>query len=317
MIGGAGRTRGAILSIAIVAVVALFSLVSRDYFSVTNFRTVLESMALVCVMGLGVTFVLTTGEIDISNGAMLSVPACVMAVLLRSGSDAFIAIGIALAVTVLLGFINGFFTIRVGLPSFITTLGVSGIAMGMSRIVTSSAPVPVKNDFILQLFGQDLLGVPKIILWMLLLLTIGYFLLHRTRFGKNLHCIGDNREAATLYGINVRRDVIIAFIVCSIFVFFGGMLQMGRSSYASPGAGESLVLNAIVASVIGGTSVQGGKGSMIGTFTGAIFLTLISSGLFMLATSPYITNITIGVIIIAVLTVNGLIEKRNLEWKRK
>lgn len=310
------KLRNGILYIAIITVAILFSIIAPGFFTVENLKAVLESMAVVCVMGLGVTFVLTIGEIDISNGAMLSVPACIMAVLLRAGAPLIISLGTGLISTLLLGFLNGFITIKVGLPSFITTLGVSGIAMGISRIVTASTPVAVQNELILNLFGKEMFGVPKIILWMFLLIVIGYFLLHKTRFGRNLHCIGDNREAAVLYGLNVRKNVIFAFVVCSIFVFIAGMLQLGRSSYAAPGAGETLVLNAIVASVIGGTSVQGGKGSIIGTFIGAIFLTLISNGLFMLATSPYITNIIIGFVIIVVLTANGLMEKREREINR-
>lgn len=310
------KLRNGMLYIAIITVAILFSIIAPGFFTVENLKAVLESMAVVCVMGLGVTFVLTIGEIDISNGAMLSVPACIMAVLLRAGAPLIISLGIGLISTLFLGFLNGFITIKVGLPSFITTLGVSGIAMGISRIVTASTPVAVKNELILNLFGKEMFGVPKIILWMFLLIVIGYFLLQKTRFGRNLHCIGDNREAAVLYGLNVRKNVIFAFVVCSIFVFVAGMLQLGRSSYAAPGAGETLVLNAIVASVIGGTSVQGGKSSIIGTFIGAIFLTLISNGLFMLATSPYITNIIIGFVIIVVLTANGLMEKREREINR-
>jgi ribose transport system permease protein len=307
------KLKNAILIIAILAVILLFSIITPQFLSLANLKAVLQSMSLLCILGLGATFVLTIGEIDISNGAMLSVPPCIMAVLLKMDVPLLVSLGIGFVVTLFLGYLNGVITIRIGLPSFVTTLGVSGIAMGLSRIITGSSPVAVHNDFILNLFGKELFGVPKIIFWMFILTGIGYFLLHKTKFGRNLHCIGDNREASILYGINVKKNIILAFVVCSIFVFFAGMLEVSRTSYASPGAGETLVLGSIVVSVIGGTSVLGGKGSIFGTFVGAIFLTLISNGLFMLALSPWVTNIIIGVVIIVVLTANGLLEKRERE----
>lgn len=310
------KLRNGIFYMANLMVIILFSILAPEFFSLANLKAVLESMALVCVLGLGVTFVLTTGEIDISNGALLSVTPCIMAVLLRAHIPLLISLGIGLIVTIILGYLNGVITVRIGLPSFITTLAVGGIAMGLTRIVTRSTPIQVQNDFIINFFGKELFGLPKIILWMFLLIIIGYFLLHKTQFGRNIHCIGDNREAAILYGINVRKNVILSFVVCSIFVFFAGMLAVGKSSYAAPGAGETLVLNAIVASVIGGTSVQGGKGNIIGTFFGSLFITLVSNGLFMLAFSPYVTNIIIGIVIIVVLTANGLMEKREREINR-
>lgn len=224
---------------------------------------------------------------------------------------------LALLSALLIGYLNGVVTTKIGIPSFITTLGTSGIAMGLSRIISGNTPVSVEDKFILSLFGKDLLGLPKIILWMILLTIIGYFLLHKTRFGRNLHCVGDNREAAYLYGINVKRTIILAFVVCSIYVFFAGMLMIGKTSFATPGEGESLVLDAIVAPVIGGTSIRGGKGSIIGTFIGALFLAIVSSGLFYLAFPSWTTNILIGTIIIIVLTISSLIDKWQKEMECK
>lgn len=311
------KLRSGIMYIAIAVIVILFSLTIPGFFSLANALAVLTSMAVICVMGLGVTFVLTAGEIDISTGAILSLPSCIMAVLLRAGFPLMAALVIALAVTLILGFLNGLITVRIGLPSFITTLGISGLAMGMTRTVTSNTPVKVQNKLILNVFGNELFGIPLIILWMILLTAVAYFILHKTKFGRSIHCVGDNREAALLYGINVKRTIISAFVVCVIFCIFAGFLQLGRSTYASAGIGESLVLNAIVAPVIGGTSISGGKGSIIGTFVGAVFLTVISNGLFILAFPPWLSNIIIGIIVIVVLTVSGLLEKREREIARK
>ncbi len=310
------KMKNGMLYIGIIMVIIFFSIMSPDFFSISNLVAVLQSMGLVCVLSFGVTFVLTIGEIDISTGAVMSVPGCVMAVLMSSGIPFPVSFLVGLIVTLFLGFLNGVITIKFGLPSFVTTLGVNGIAMGLSRIVTGNAPIAFQSNVILNLFGNDLFGIPKIILWMFLLMLIAYFLLHKTRFGRNLHCIGDNREAAILYGINVQKYVILSFVVCSIFVFFAGMLVVAKTTYASPGTGETLILTAIVASIIGGTSVSGGKGNILGAFIGALFITLISNGLFMMAFSPYLSNIIIGLVIVVVLSANGLMEKRERELSR-
>lgn len=305
-----------IMYVCFVVIIILFNFLIPNFISYTNLITVLITMATICVLGVGVTFVLTVGEIDISTGALLSVPTVILAVLLRAGIPLLVSFAIGLAVALLIGYLNGIITIKVGLPSFITTLGTSGIAMGLSRIISHNTPISVKNQFIINLFGKQLFGIPKIIIWMFILTIVGYFLLHKTRFGRNLQCVGDNRDAAFLYGINVKKSVTLAFVVCSIYVFFAGLLMLARTSFATPGDGESLVLNAIVASVIGGTSIIGGKGSIIGAFFGAFFLAVISSGLFLLKFPSWTSNIIIGIIILVVLTISSLREKSEREMKR-
>lgn len=307
------RWKDGIIYVAVVLMIIIFSLLVPNFFSSANWVAILTSMVLVTILTLGVTFVLTAGEIDISLGAMLSVTPAVLAVLLSKGMPLIIALILGVAATVVLGFLNGLVTIKFGVPSFISTLGTMGIAMGLSRIVTNNTPVVVDNDSIKLLFTGELFGIPKIVLWMFVLIAISYFLLHKTRYGRNLHCVGDNREAAHMYGINVTRTVIIAFVIASLFAGFAGILELARSSYASPGIGEPIMLNAIVASVIGGTSLQGGKGNIIGAFIGALFLIIISNALFSLGMPPWISNIIIGGVIITILTSSGLMDKRKHE----
>ncbi|GGG16805.1 ABC transporter permease [Paenibacillus abyssi] len=314
--GDSRKWKDGMIYIAIVAIVLIFSLLVPNFFSPENWRAILTSMVLVTVLAIGITFVLTAGEIDISLGAVLSVTPTIFAVLLGKGMPFFLALVIGLAATLLLGFLNGFVTIKLGVPSFITTLGTMGIGMGLSRIVANNTPVVVRDDTVQLLFGGELLGMPKIVVWMFVLIVLSYILLHKTRYGRNLHNVGDNREAAHLYGIHVTGTVIIAFVIASFFAFFAGMLEVARSFYASPGIGEPLMLNAIVASVIGGTALTGGKGSIIGAFVGALFLTIISNALFSLGLPPWISNIIIGSVIILILTTSGLMDKRKHELGR-
>lgn len=310
------KMKDGMIYVSVLLIVLVFSILIPHFFTAENWRAILTSMVLVTVLSLGVTFVLTAGEIDISMGAVLSVAPTIFAVLLSKGIPFLAALLLGIIATLLLGFLSGFVTFKLGVPSFISTLGTMGVAMGLSRIVTSNTPVVVNNETIKLLFGNELFGLPKIVLWMFLLIIVSYFVLHKTRFGKNLHCVGDNREAAHLYGINVGRTVIIAFVIASFYACFAGMLEVARSSYASPGIGEPIMLNAIVASVIGGTSLQGGRGSILGAFFGALFLTIISNALFTLGMPPWISNIIIGCVIIAILTSGGLVDKRKHELGR-
>lgn len=307
------KWRSAIIYFGIIGMVLLFSLTVPNFFSATNLVTVLVSMTLICVLSLGVTFVLTIGEIDISIGAAMSVAPCTMVVLSRSGLSIWLSLLIGFVLVLFLGFLNGLLVSRFSMPSFIATLSTQGIAMGYTRIMTGNKPAAMDSQTIKDLFGGELMSIPKMILWMIILILVCYFILHRMQFGKNIHCVGDNKEASKMYGLNVNRYIIASFMCSSLFVFFAGLLDVARTSFAVAGSGETLVLNAIVASVIGGTSLQGGRGTVIGATAGSFFLALLSNALFSLGLMPWVTNIVIGSVIIIILTVSGLIDKRNME----
>ena len=304
------RWRDAAIYIVTIVTIALFAVLMPGFLSAANLRAVLISMVLVCTLGLGATFVITAGEIDISMGALLAVPSSIIAALLRADWPLWTAFTIALASTLFVGLLNGLLTTKLRIPSFVTTLGTMGIAMGLSRIITNNTPIPIQNKIILDIFGKEFFGIPKMVMWMFLLILVSYVVLHKLSLGRNIHCVGDNREAARLYGISTTRTVVYSFLFCAGFSFFAGILEVARSTFASAGIGEPLTLSAIVAAVIGGTSLQGGKGSIAGTFIGALFLTIISNGLFSEGLPPWISNIIIGGVIIITLTGSGLLEKR-------
>ena len=302
-----------IIYIVTLLVFVFFCLVLPGFFSFDTARAILIQMTYICILGLGLTFILTIGEIDISIAAQVAVPSCLLAILLRSGVPLIISFIAALSIVMLLGFLNGFMMVRLKIPSFIMTLGTYGIAQGLSRIFANNSPIKVENEFITFLFGGELFGMPKMVYWLGFLTIIAYFILHKTKYGRNLHCIGDNSKAALLYGINVNKTIIFAFIISSVFAFFVAMLDLGKTSYANPGFAEPFLLSAIIAPVIGGTSLQGGKGDVIGTFIGALFLTIVSVGLFHLGFSTWFNKIITGIFIIVLLIFSGLMEK----WKRE
>lgn len=307
------KSRESIIYLAIVCIYIFFSFIVPDFFSLVTLSSILTTMCFICILSLGVTFVLTIGEIDISIGAMMSVGPCLIAVMHQAGISIAVAFACGLVLTLLMGFLNGVIVSVCSVPSFITTLGMQGICMGFSRIVTRNKPVPMDNEALYAIFGGKIGSFPKMTIWMLILLLVAFIILHKMQFGRNLHCVGDNKEAAKNYGLSITFYYIMAFTLAALFAFFAGVIDLERAAFANVGAGENIVLNAIVASVIGGTSLAGGKGTMIGAFAGSFFLAIISTALFNLGFMPWVTNVIVGLVIIGILTFSGVSERRSKE----
>ena len=300
--------------------VIIFSIASPGFFAFSSLTTILETVSIIMILSFGETFMLTAGEWDISVGAILSVPTVLTAVLLHNKVPLIIALIFAFILTVLLTFISAVLTVKVKIPSFIATLGVNGIAMGLSRIIGKNTSIKVENKTLLNVFGGQInIGTftfSTAIIWIIIMFVAALIILNRTKIGRNIQCVGDNRNAAILYGINVNKTVIIVFIINAIFIFIAAMLMLSRSTFATPGEGEAYTLSAIVASIIGGTSIQGGKGSIRGALLGTFFVGCISYGLFRLSVNAWSGGIITGVVIIIVLSISSLNQKRKREMER-
>jgi len=306
-----------LLYAAVIVFIIVFSILKPKFFSVKNLKSVLQSMAGLGVLGIGATFILTIGEIDISNGALMSVVPCFSAVMIQNGVSAWLSFAISILIVLSLGFLNGLMVTKIGLPSFICTFGVQGIAMGLTRIVTGNKSIKVTTEVVLRVFGGKTGGFPNGAFWMIAMVLLGWFILKITSFGRKLHCIGDNVEAAKMYGINVDRYKIYAYIASALFACVAGMIEAMRASFVQAGTGESMMMYSIVVALIGGTLMTGGKSNPIGTMIGAFFVTIIENGLFLVSISSYMQEIVVGIIILIVLSCNAIIENRMIELNRK
>lgn len=309
-----------LLLLSILVAVIIFSFASPGFFAFSSLTTIIETVAIIMILSFGQTFMLTVGEWDISVGAILSVPTVVIATLLQNQVPMLPAVTIGFIITVLLCLISAVLVVKVKIPSFIATLGVNGIAMGLSRIIGKNTATQVENKELLNIFGGQLnigsFTIPVVIIWVIIMFFAAIIVMNRTQVGRNIQCVGDNRNAAILYGINANKTIFIAFIINAIFIFIAAMLMLSRSTFATPGEGEAYTLSAIVASIIGGTSIQGGKGSIKGAFLGAFFVGCISYGLFRLSVNAWTGGIISGVVIIVVLSISSLNQKRRLEMER-
>ncbi len=292
--------RGAIVYLGFVLLFVVFAIVLRDsgFLTVDNQLNILRQTAFVSVMAFGTTFALSAGEIDLSIGQVVALSAMVTAVLLRDAS-AIVAVPAGLLVGVAVGLVNGLLTTGLRVPSFLITLGTAGVVGGLSRWVTSLQPVPVLDATYTSIFGSGDVGpIPSLFLWTLGALVIAHLVYRKTTFGRQVLATGGNRTAARYSGINVARIRIASLVICSTSAALAGLLYVGRLHSARYSLGETDLLTVIAAAVIGGTSIAGGRGSIIGALIGSLLMGVLNNGLILMGLSVTEQMIARGAIII-------------------
>lgn len=298
-----------ILIFITIAFFIIFSLIAEGFLNVNNIFTILRSMSIIAIIGLGITFVITAGEIDLSIGTVPAMGGSILAVLLTNGVSLPLTFLLTVLIVAFFGLLNGLIVVKARIPSIIITLATYMIAQGIAYIITEQAPVIVSNAPFLNLLGSEFFGFPLIVLWMLFFTVLSYFLMNKTKFGINLAYIGDNRSAAYYAGINVDVIIIMAFMICSLFSLMAGLLGVAQAANATPWMITPDMMTAIAATLIGGTSLSGGKGNIVGTIIGAFFLTMLSNGLLIMGIEQWVLYLINGVIIIFALSWSYLSKK--------
>jgi ribose transport system permease protein len=250
-------------------------------------------------MAVGMTFALCAGEIDLSIGSVVAISAMITALLLRHTNIAVAVLG-GLCTGIVVGFVNGFFVTRVRIPSFIVTLGMGAIAGGFARLITNLTSVPVDNDTFNFIFGSGNIGpISVLFLWTLALLTLGQLVLRKTSFGRYVLATGGNKVSAIYSGINTNRVKMAVLVMNGALASLAGILYTGRLHGARYTLGDSDLLLVIAAVIIGGTSLFGGKGTVIGAIIGSLIMGMINNGLVLMGLNVSLQMIFRGVIIIA------------------
>ena len=288
----------ALLIGAIVLLGAIFTAMSPVFFSVGNFVNIVRQTAIVIVLGLGMTYVIVSAEIDVSIGGVMALSAVSAGLVINSvGPLAGVIVG--LAVGVAFGLLNGWMTIMFGIPSFIVTIGTLGIARGAAFIVSSQRPVIVRNAAFSSVFGGNIGPVPVIILWALVLAVIAGVALSQTRFGRHVYATGDSEQASRYSGINTDRVKMLTLALAGLAAGIAGLLFIGRLGAARADMVSGIELAVIAAVIIGGTSLFGGRGSILGTILGALLISVIDNGLTLLGFGSSWQQLIRGVVIIA------------------
>ncbi|WP_144378056.1 ABC transporter permease [Mesorhizobium amorphae] len=290
---------GIIISLAMLCVV--FSVMSPRFLAFNNFMNIMQQVAVIAVAAYGMTYVILLGDIDLSIGSIIAVSGMVAAQAFAMGFGFVPAVALTLAAGALMGALNGALSAKLMLPSFIVTVATMGIYRGMVSLPTNGAPAMIENDTWLAIGGESFLGIPIIIWIMAVLFVVNHIILSKTIFGRQVYLTGGNREAAIYSGIRVDRIKIIVFTISGIMAAISGMLLSSRLSSAQTNAGTGYELDAIAAVVLGGTSLAGGVGTIVGTILGALIIGVINNGMNMLSV-PYFYQLIVkgAVILVAV-----------------
>ena len=324
------RTRA---TVARLGGVTLAVLIVGGYFSLRthgqmlqgdNLLGIVRGLSTIAIMGLGLTLVIIAGEIDLSFANVYGLCTNIIAVLwITHAVPVYLAIGIAFLAAIGVGLFNAFFTAVIGIPSFIATLGSSTLVFGFTLYIGKtqnlSAEFPpeghtVHKDqfhFFSNLGNASLPGnFPEQGIWSLALLVVVGFVLARTLFGFRLKAIGGSRAAAQIARLPVRRYTFLAFIVCACTACLAGLLDFSFIGSAGPNDGQSYLFPVFAAVIIGGASLAGGRGTAIGTLTGALLLAVLANGFALIAAGPFAQQILLGSVTIGAVVIDRFTTRR-------
>lgn len=281
---GLTNWRQNIIYIGFVVIFLVFAvtLYDKGFLNLNNLLNIVRQTAMIAVMAIAMTFVLSAGEIDLSVGAVAGLASVTTAMAIAVGGLPLgIIAGIATGLAV--GAFNGALTTRIGIPSFLTTLAMMGIATGTAMWISDTAAVPIINQTYAWLFGGGNIGrIPVLLFWMIILGVVGHVALTRTGFGRRVLATGGNETAARFSGIDTQAIKFRVLMLSSLAAALAGMLYAGRLQSGRFQLGQGDELSVIAACVLGGTSLFGGKGTVIGTIVGALMIGLINNGLILM-----------------------------------
>lgn len=285
----------------LIGLIILFSLMSvtNEYFlTSSNLTSVLRQVSINAVIAVGMTCAILTGGIDLSVGTVMALSGTLMAGLMAHyGINMYVAILCGLLVGAAFGAVNGFLAAYAKMPPIIVTLGAMIIAKGCALIYTGGNPVSGLDPNFAFFGRESIMGVPVPIILMLSLYIVAYIVLNQTAFGRYVYALGGNEEAARLSGIRVKKIKVLVYTISGFTAAFAGLIFTARVMSGQPNAGTGFELDAIAAVVLGGASISGGRGVIIGTLIGALLLGVLSNGLNLLGISPFVQYIVKGGII--------------------
>ncbi|MBM7698638.1 ribose ABC transporter permease [Kurthia huakuii] len=284
----------------LLLIVVIISIMSPNFLTTDNIFNVLRQVSISALIAFGMTFVILTGGIDLSVGSTLALTGAVAASLLAGGTDPFIAMGVALMLGLILGAINGVIIAKGKVAPFIATLATMTIYRGLTLVYTDGKPISGLGDHLaFQMFGKGyFFGIPVPVVTMLVTFFVLYFILRKTTFGRRVYAIGGNAEAARLSGINVDRTTIAVYALTGMLAAMAALILTSRLNSAQPTAGQSYELDAIAAVVLGGTSLTGGRGWIVGTLIGALIIGVLNNGLNLIGVSSFFQQVVKGLVIL-------------------
>lgn len=295
------------LLILLIAMVAIMAFLRPDtFFTSQNLFNILRQVSLVTIVAVAQTFIIISGGIDLSVGYTLGLSGIIISTLLDASFNPYLSILIGISAAVGIGLINGLIITLIKLPPFIVTIGMAYIARGLAFVITEGFTVRVTNETISTLANGYVGPIPIMTIIMFVIVLTFSYILNRTPFGMKTKAVGGNIVAAKLSGIDTTKHRIIIHMMGGILCGLAGLLMIGRLNAGNPNAGVNYDVDSIAATVVGGTSMTGGEGSIIGTLLGAVLLGVMRNALVLLKVSMYWQTVVAGSIILAVCSIDYL-----------
>jgi len=287
------------VAVAILLMFIVFGSIDNIYFAPSNLRAIIEQATIFGLIGVGITGIIITGGIDLSVGSALALMGCIAAQVAVRGYHPLVVVAIVLCCGLVLGTFNGFLVTKMKLQPFIATMGTMSIYRGLAFVVTDGLPVlGVPSDYRRLVFGEIFPYVRTSVLVFFVFTIFMYIVLRHTRFGTYIYAVGGNNEAARLSGIKVEKTKTMMYALGMVGTSLAALIHVGMVGTGAPASATGYELNAIAAAAIGGTSMAGGKGNVIGTMLGAILFAGLRVGLIVIGVDMFYQFIATGAVII-------------------
>jgi ribose transport system permease protein len=303
------RTRQFGTVLGLVALSGVLWALTPHFLTVANLLNIAQQTSINAIVAVGMTYVIVSGGIDLSVGSIVALSGVVLGAALQNGQALPVALVLALATGVACGLLNGGLISLGGLPPFIVTLGTMSIARGAALVFTEGRPVSGFEPGFRALATGDVGGVPAPIVATVVVYLVAHAVLTRTTFGRYVYAIGGNEEATRLSGVAVRFHTTMIYAVSGLVSAVAAVILTARLNSAQPVAGMMYELDAIAATVIGGTSLMGGEGTLAGTLVGALIMGVLRNGLNLLGVSSFLQQIVIGAVIIGAVLIDTVLKR--------
>ncbi|MCP1110354.1 ABC transporter permease [Ohessyouella blattaphilus] len=297
--------------ILLVLVVVFFSVMTDSFLAVKNGINILRQVSVLSILVVGMTFVIISGGMDLSVGSMLGLSGVVCAKLItEAGISPVLSILLTLLIAALVGTITGILIVKLKVPSIVITLGMMTVIRGLAYIISNGYPIYDIPDEVIYL-GQGYVGVvPVPVIVMIVIVFFANFMLNRSYVGRYLYAIGGNEEAARLGGVAVKKIEVALYTISAFLAGVAGIILMARISSGAPASGTGMEMDTVTAAVIGGVSINGGKGKIIEAFIGAVIIGVLSNGLTIMNIGEYYQQVVKGIVLILAVAFDTLSNKK-------
>lgn len=298
LLEGIKRNGGIIIGLLIIC--AILGFMTDSFLTIRNFSNIMRQISVNVILACGMTMIIILGGIDLSVGSTIAIAGCLCCGLItNSGVPSYLAIVISIAAGTMVGVFNGLVVSRTTIPPFIVTLAMMNVGRGFARIYTKATTILVDDKLFMFIgSGEVLGGIPIHFVYMVVVIIITALLLNRTKFGRNIYAVGDNKQAATYSGIDDKKVMLIAFIIMGFLASCAGIISSARTFSAQFNVGEGAEMDAISAVVLGGTSMTGGIGHLSGTIIGCIVIGVLNNGMNILGIDSSWQYVVKGVVVL-------------------